>query len=61
MKLVAKSKCYDLTTEENLCLRNLTHFLRNVKLNDKQMRPIAHNKRVLRNVPIEPSWNVQET
>jgi hypothetical protein len=59
-KLVTKSKCYDPTTEENLCLRSLTHFLRNVEFKDKQVRPIPHNKMVLRNVPIEPSWNVQE-
>jgi hypothetical protein len=39
---------------------NLTHFLRNVEFNNKQVRPIPHNKTVLRNVPIEPSWNVQE-
>jgi len=59
-KLVTKSKCYVPTMEENLCLRNLMHFLRNVKFNDKQVRPIPHNKTVLRNMPIEPSWNVQE-
>jgi hypothetical protein len=59
-KLVTKSKCYVPTMEENLCLRNLTHFLRNVEFNYKQVRPIPHNKTVLRNVPIEPSWNVQE-
>jgi len=34
-KLVTKSKCYDPTTEENLCLRSLTHFLRNVEFKDK--------------------------
>ncbi len=60
-KLVTKSKCYIPTMEENLCLRNLTHFLRNVEFNDKQMSLISHNKTMLRNVPIEPSWNVQET
>ncbi len=59
-KLVTKSKCYDPTTEENLCLRSLTHFLRNVEFNNKQVRLIPHNKMVLRNVPIEASWNVQE-
>jgi hypothetical protein len=31
-----------------------------VEFNDKQVRPICHNKMVLQNVPIEPSWNVQE-
>jgi hypothetical protein len=46
-KLVTKSKSYDLTKEKNLCTRNLTHFLRNVEFNDKQMRPIPHNKMVL--------------
>jgi hypothetical protein len=56
-----KSKFYVPTTEENLCLRSLTHFLRNVEFNDKQVRPIPHNKTMLWNVPIEPSWNVQET
>jgi len=60
-KLVTKSKCCVPITEENLCLRNVTHFLRNVEFNDKQVRLIPHNKTVLRNVPIEPSWNVQET
>jgi hypothetical protein len=60
MKLVTKSKCYDPTTKENLCRRNLMHFLRNVEFNDKQVHPIPHNKMVLRNVPIEPSWNLQE-
>ncbi len=60
MKLVTKSKCYDLTTKENLCPRSLMHFLRNVEFNDKQVRLIRHNKMVLQNVPIEPSWNVQE-
>ncbi len=60
MKLVTKSKCYNPTTEENLCLKNLTHFLQNIEFNDKQVRPIPHNKMVLWNVPIEPSWNVQE-
>jgi hypothetical protein len=34
--------------------------LRNVDFNDKQVRPILHNKMVLRNVPIEPSWTMQE-
>ncbi len=48
--MVTKSKCYDPTMEENLCPRSLTHFLRNVEFNDKQMRPIPHNKMVLRNV-----------
>jgi len=52
--------CYDPTTEENLCPRSLTHFLHNVEFNDKQVRPIRHNKMVLQNVLIEPSWNVQE-
>jgi hypothetical protein len=46
--------------EENLCPRSLTHFLPNVKFNDKQVRPIPHNKMVLWDVPMEPSWNVQE-
>jgi hypothetical protein len=46
--------------EENLCLTSLTHFLRNVEFNDKQVRPIPHNKMVLWNVLIESSWNVQE-
>jgi hypothetical protein len=59
-KSVTKSKCYDLTMGENLCLRTLTHFLRNVEFNDKQMRLIPHNKMMFLNVPIEPSWNVQE-
>jgi hypothetical protein len=35
-------------------------FLRNVEFNDKQVRPIPHNKMVLRNVLIKPSWSVQE-
>ncbi len=60
MKLVTKSKCYNPTTEENLCLRSLMHFLWNVEFNNKQVRLIPHNKMVLWNVPIEPSWNVQE-
>jgi hypothetical protein len=55
-----KSKCYDQTTKENLCPKSLMHFLQNVEFDDKQMRPIPHNKMVLRNVPIEPSWNVRE-
>jgi hypothetical protein len=53
-----KSKCYDPTTEKNLCPRSLMHFLRNVEFNDKQVRHIAHNIMVLWNMPIEPSWNV---
>jgi len=60
MKLVTKSKYYNLTMEENLCPRSLTHFLQNVEFNNKQMRPIPHNKMVLWNVLIEPSWNVQK-
>jgi hypothetical protein len=60
-EIVTKSKCYDSTTEENLCPRSLMHFLRNVEFNDKQVRPIPHNKMVLRNAPIEPPWNVRET
>jgi hypothetical protein len=59
-KLVTKSKCYDPTTEENLCPRRLTHFFRKMEFNDKQVHPIPHNKMVLWNVPIEPSWSVQE-
>ncbi len=59
-KLVTKSKCYDLTTKENLCPKNLTHFLWNVEFNDKQVRLIPRNKMVLQNMPIEPPWNVQE-
>jgi hypothetical protein len=59
-KLVTKSKCYNRTTEENLCPKGLTHFLLNVEFNDKQVRLIPHNKMVLRNVSIEPSWNVRE-
>ncbi len=46
-KLVTKSKSHDLRTEENLCPRNLMHFLRNVEFSDKQMCPIPHNKMVL--------------
>jgi len=46
--------------EENLRQKSLTHFLWNVEFNDKQVRPIPHNKMVLWNMPIEPSWNVQE-
>jgi hypothetical protein len=34
-KLVTKSKCYNWTTNENLCPRNLMHFLRNVEFNNK--------------------------
>ncbi len=49
------------TTKENLCPRSLTHFLRNVEFNDKQVHPICHKKMVLQNMPIKPSWNVQET
>ncbi len=60
-KLVTKSKCYDLTTKENLCPRSLMHFLWNVEFNDKQMCPIPHNKMVLQNVLIEPSWNLRKT
>jgi hypothetical protein len=48
-KLVTKSKCYDLTMKENLCSKNLTHFLRNVEFNNKQVCPIPHNKTVLQN------------
>jgi len=58
--MVTKSKCYDLRIEENLCLKSLMHFLWNVEFNDNQVRPIPHHKIVLRKVPIEPSWNVQE-
>jgi hypothetical protein len=39
-----KTKCYDPTTEENLCPRSLTHFLWNVEFNDKQVRPIPTTK-----------------
>jgi len=46
MKLVTKSKCYDPTMDD-LCLRSLMHFLQNVEFNDKQVRPIPHNKMVL--------------
>ncbi len=60
-KLVTKSKCYDPTMEENMCPKGLMHFLGNVEFNDKQVRLIPHNKMVLWNVPIKPSWNVQET
>jgi hypothetical protein len=60
-KLVTKSKCYDPTMKENLCPRSLTHFLRNVKFNDKQVHIIPHNKMVLQNMAIKPSWIVRET
>jgi len=36
MKQVTKSKCYNPTMEENLCLKNLTHFLQNVEFKDKE-------------------------
>ncbi len=59
-KLVTKSKCYNSTIEENMCPKSLMQFLQNVGFNDKQVRPIPHNKMLLWNVPIKPSWNVQE-
>jgi len=55
-----KIKVLRSTTEENLCLKSLTHFSQNVEFNDKQVRRIPHNKMVLWKVPIKPSWNVQE-
>ncbi len=36
-------------------------FLMEMKFNDNLMCLIPHNKMVLQNVLIEPSWNVQET
>jgi hypothetical protein len=36
------------------------HFLPNVEFNDKQVCLIPHNKMVLHNVPIKPSWNVRK-
>jgi hypothetical protein len=59
-KLVTKSKCYDSKMEENMCPTNLTQFLQNVGFHNEQVRPIPHNKMVLRNALIEPLWNVQE-
>jgi hypothetical protein len=44
-----------------MCPKSLMQFLQNVGFNDKQMCPIPHNKTMLWNVPIEPSWNVRET
>jgi hypothetical protein len=44
--------------EENMCPKSLTHFLQNVGFNNKQVRLIPHNKMVLWNVPIKPSWNL---
>jgi len=49
---------YDPTTEENLCQKNLMHFLQNVEFNNKQVHLISNNKMVLQNVPIKPSRNV---
>jgi hypothetical protein len=43
-----------------MCPKSLMQFLQNVGFNDKQVRPIPHNKMLLWNVPIKPSWNVQE-
>jgi hypothetical protein len=36
-----KTKCYDLTMEENMCRKSLTHFLRNVEFNDKTSAPYS--------------------
>jgi hypothetical protein len=58
MKLITKSKCYNPTTEENLCPRSLMHFLWNVEFNDKQVCPIPHNKMVLQIVPIKRVRNM---
>jgi hypothetical protein len=60
-KIGHKIKLLQSNNKAEFVSKKLTHFLRNVKFNDKQVCPIPHNKMVLRNVPIEPSWNVQET